>query len=111
RETLADPRYAAEEIGDIYASALHMTLARVLRNQGRYAEALPLAMTAQQASARVMGGKSWQALVQLSTVASIQSRGGDCPAALVSMRTVHAGMVESFGAEAQGTLVEAGNLA
>ena len=111
RETLADPRYAAEKIGDIYASALHMNLARVLRNQGRYAEALPLAMTAQQASARVMGDRSWQALVQLSTVASIQSRGGDCPAALASMRAVHAGMVESFGADAQGTLVEAGNLA
>lgn len=111
KETLADPRYAAEKIGDIYVSAMKLNLARVLRNQGKFNDALPLAMSAQQASARVMGDKSWQALVQLSTVADIQSRAGNCPAALANMRKVHSGMVESFGADSQGTLVEAGNLA
>ncbi len=111
KETLADPRYEAAKIGDIYVSAMQSNLGRVLRNRGKYAEALPMAMAAQQASARVMGEKSWQALVQLSTVASIHNRAGNCPASLEAMRRVHAGMVESFGADKQGTLVEAGNLA
>ena len=111
QETLADSRYSASKIGEVYVSAMQLNLARVLRNQGKYAEALPMAIAAQETSARVMGEKSWQALVQLSTVAGIHFRAGNCQASLMAMRKVHAGMVESFGADKQGTLVEAGNLA
>ncbi|WP_271679941.1 protein kinase domain-containing protein [Thermomonas mangrovi] len=111
RETLDDPNYAPAKIGETYASAMQFNLARVLRNQGNYKDALPLAINAQRISAKVMGEKSWQSLVQLSGVANIYDRAGNCPAALAAFRTVHAGMVESFGAEKQGTLVEAGNLA
>lgn len=111
RETLDDPNYAPARIGETYASAMQFNLARVLRNQGNYEDALPLAINAQRTSARVMGEKSWQSLVQLSGVANIHDRAGNCPAALAAFRTVHAGMVESFGAGKQGTLVEAGNLA
>ncbi len=111
KETLGDPRFDAGTVGEVYVSALRLNLARALRNQGKYAEALPLAQAAQQASVRVMGEKSWQALVQLSTVASIHDGVGDCPSALAAMRRVYAGMVESFGETKAGTLVEAGNLA
>jgi len=110
-ETLDDPSYAPARIGETYFSAMQFNLARALRNQGKYGDALPIAIAAQRASARVMGEKSWQALVQLSGVANIQDRAGNCPAALAAYRKVHAGMVTSFGAEKQGTLVEAGNLA
>ncbi|WP_442683138.1 protein kinase domain-containing protein [Stenotrophomonas sp. JC08] len=111
KESLDDPRFDVATIGEVYLSALRLNLARALRNQGKYAEALPLAQAAQQASVRVMGENSWQALVQLSTIASILDGAGDCPSALAAMRRVHAGMVESFGEAKQGTLVEAGNLA
>lgn len=109
--TLADPFFGAEHIGDTHVSALNLNLARGLRNLGRYAEALPLAVTAAAASERVYGPDEYQTLVQKSAVARIQMLGGDCAGALQTMRAVRKGMVDSYGIDKQATQVETGNLA
>lgn len=88
-----------------------MNLARVLRNKGRYDEALPLAEAAAATTEKMMGANEYQTLVQLSTVANIQHRAGDCEKGLVIMRRVVTGMTDHFGAEKQATIVETGNLA
>lgn len=111
RETLGDPNFASKYIGETYHSALRMNLARVLRNKGRYDEALPLAEAAAATTEKMMGANEYQTLVQLSTVANIQHRAGDCEKGLVIMRRVVTGMTDHFGAEKQATIVETGNLA
>lgn len=111
RDTLADPRYDAARIGQTNAAALRVNLARALRNQGRFDEALPVARAAVQATESVMGPDQYQTLVQKSTLASIHYRAGDCPASLALMREVHAGMARNYGDQSRTTLVEAGNLA
>ena len=111
RATLAEPKFAADNVGETHVAALQLNLARGLRNLGRYDEALPLAKAAAATSERIDGPNAYQTLVQLSTVARIQDMGGDCPSALETMRRVRKGMAENFGAEKQATLVETGNLA
>ena len=111
RETLGNPHFEGKYIGETYLSALRMNLARVLRNKGRYNEALPLAESAVAATEKVMGPNQYQTLVQLSTVANIHDRAGDCKKGLAIMRRVVAGMREHFGAGKQATIVETGNLA
>lgn len=111
RETLGNPLFDAKYIGETYLSALHLNLARVLRNKGLYDEALPLAEAAAAATERMMGPNEYQTLVQLSTVADIHHRAGDCAKGIVLMHRVVAGMKEHFGADKQATIVETGNLA
>lgn len=111
RETLADTRFGEKYIGATYLSALRLNLARALRNKGRYDEALPLAEAAVAATERQLGPNEYQTLVQLSTVANIHDRAGDCRRGLEIMRRVVAGMREHFGADKQATIVETGNLA
>ncbi|TXH65324.1 MAG: tetratricopeptide repeat protein [Thermomonas sp.] len=111
RETLADLRFDVRYIGETYLSALRLNLARVLRNQGRYAEALPLAEAAAAATEKLMGPNEYQTLVQLSTVANIHDRAGDCKKGLGIMRRVAAGMAANYGPDKQATIVEIGNLA
>ena len=111
RETLADPRFDVRYIGATYLSALRLNMARTLRNQGRYGEALPLAEAAAAATEKQMGPNEYQTLVQLSTVANIHDRAGDCKTGLGIMRRVAAGMAANFGPEKQATIVETGNLA
>lgn len=111
RDTLADPHFDAKYIGETYLSALRLNLARTLRNKGRYDEALPLAEAAAAATEKLMGPNEYQTLVQLSTVANIHDRAGDCKKGLEIMRRVATGMAENFGRDKQATIVETGNLA
>lgn len=111
QQTLADPAFAPERIGEVYVSALRMNLARVYRTQGRFAEALSSAEMAVAATEKVSGPDSYQAFVQTSMLSSIHYRMGDCPTALHLMRHVHSGMAANFGADGRATLVEGGNLA
>lgn len=110
RGMLADPLLGAGQVGETRVASVQMTLARALRNQGKYAEALPLAQAAAAASDKVYGPDHYQTLVQRSTVASIHDMAGDCPAALPIQRDVARRMAARYGDDKQATLVELGNL-
>lgn len=107
---LADPLLAPARIGEATVAGYQATLARALRNDARYAQALPLAQQAVATSARVLGQDDYLTLTRLSIVASIQDRAGDCAGSLATMRTVRARMAARYGADRQFTLVETGNL-
>lgn len=110
RGMLADPLLGARQVGETRVATVQMNLARALRNQGDYAEALPLAQAAAEASNKVYGPDNYQTLVQRSTVASIHDMAGDCPAALPIQRDVARRMAARYGDDKQATLVELGNL-
>lgn len=110
RAILADPLFAPSRIGERKAAGLRIMLARALRNLGRYAEALPLARSAAEATGRILGPDDYSTLIQLSTVASILDYAGDCPGALEIARTVRTRMAARYGEDRQATLVETGNL-
>lgn len=107
---LDEPMFAPERVGEGRRAALQVLMARALRNQGRYDEALPLARAAAETTERLSGPDNHATLTQLSLLASIQDYAGDCTGALSIMRTVRARMAAVFGENRQGTLVETGNL-
>lgn len=107
---LTDPLLSTERVGENRVAAQRILLARALRNQGRYAEALPLAQQAATITEKLSGPDAYATLTQLSLVASIHDYAGDCPKALGLMRTVRTRMAERYGETRQGTLVETGNL-
>ncbi|MDQ2702178.1 MAG: winged helix-turn-helix domain-containing protein [Pseudomonadota bacterium] len=107
---LADPLLDPERVGESQVAAYQGLLARALRNQGRHREALPLAQAAAATMDKVFGSGNYQAIVQLSLVASIHQGAGDCTAALAAQRTVRERMAGSYGEDRQATLVETGNL-
>ncbi|MDO5610140.1 MAG: tetratricopeptide repeat protein [Pseudomonadota bacterium] len=107
---LADPLLDASRIGESAHAGHQIMLARALRNQGQYAQALALAAQASATSERVLGADHYSTLIQLSTLASIHDASGDCPEALAVARTVRQRMADRYGAHQQGTLVETGNL-
>ena len=110
RAMLADPLLDAKQVGDTRIASVRMNLARALRNQGKFGEALPLARSAAGTSERVFGADHYQTLIQRSTVADILDTMGNCPDALPIQRDVARRMAARFGETKQGTLIETGNL-
>jgi len=110
RAMLSDPLLDPARVGESQVAAYRALLARALRNQGRNAEALPLAQAAAATMDKVFGPDNYQAIVHLSLVASIHQGAGDCPAALAVQRTVRERMAARYGEDRQATLVETGNL-
>lgn len=110
RAMLAEPLFAIERVGEGRRAALQVLLARALRNQGSYDEALPIAVSAAETTERLYGPDNYSTLTQLSLVASIKDYSGDCSGGLALMRTVRGRMVATLGENRQGTLVETGNL-
>jgi len=110
RSILADPLFARDRIGETLVANVQMNLARALRNQGKYGEALPLAEAAAATSEKVYGPDNYQTLVQRSTIASIHDMADNCPAALPIQRDVTRRMAARYGEDKQATLVEIGNL-
>jgi len=111
RSMLSDPLFNTPQVGQTRHSILQMDLARTLRNQGRHADALPLAEAAAATSEKVYGPDSYQTLVQRSTIASIHAAAGDCPAALRIQREVARRMAARYGQDKQASLIELGNQA
>ncbi|MGB3393709.1 MAG: winged helix-turn-helix domain-containing protein [Stenotrophomonas sp.] len=107
---LADPLLDVKEIGESHIASIQMNLARALRNQGKYSQALPLAEAAATTSGKIFGPDNYQTLVQRSTVASIHDMADNCPAAVPIQRDVMQRMSARYGEEIQATLVEIGNL-
>lgn len=110
RGILTDPLLDVRQVGETRIASVQMNLARALRSQGNYAEALPLAQASAAASEKIYGPDNYQTLVQRSTVASIHDMAGNCPAALLIQRDVARRMAARYGENKQATLVETGNL-
>lgn len=110
RATLADPLIDANRVGGSRIASLRVILARALRNQGRFDEALPVAKAALEVTERLSGADDYQTLVQMSLVASIHEQAGRCVDALEIMRVVRTRMAARYGEDKQATLVETGNL-
>jgi non-specific serine/threonine protein kinase len=110
REQEADPLLAPERIGSVSVALLQSAAASALNDIGRPADALPLALSAAEASRRFLGPDDYLTLLQSSAVARIRQALGDCRAALPLARDVRDHMARRFGEDMQATLIETGNL-
>lgn len=110
RAMLADPLLSPQDVGEVSFAGVQMGLARALRNQRLYADALPLARAAAAATESVLGADNYQTLVQRSTLADILDLSGDCRSALPIQRDVARRMALRYGEDMQGALIETGNL-
>jgi eukaryotic-like serine/threonine-protein kinase len=110
RALLAEPVMTAARVGEGTIAAQHAVLARALRAQSRYEEALALAESAATVYERIHGGDAYLTLITWSLVASIHDAGDNCDAALQIARRVDARMHAVFGPANQAALIERGNL-
>jgi eukaryotic-like serine/threonine-protein kinase len=110
RALLADPMLTPERVGRGVIAAQRSVLARALRNQGRYAEALGLAKSAAQDYEEIHGERAYLTIITWSLVASILDADDQCDAALPVARDVDARMQAAFGERNQAALIERGNL-
>lgn len=110
RGLLGDPMMSPQRVGRGVIAAQHSLLARALRSQGRYEEALGLAREAAAEYEALHGENAYHTIITWSLVASILDAGGDCPAALVLARDVDQRMQATLGERNQAALIERGNL-
>lgn len=110
RALLAEPEMTPQRVGEGTIAAQHAVLARALRAQSRYDEALGLGESAAKVYERIHGPDAYLTLITWSLVSSIHDAGGNCPAALPIARRVDARMHAVFGPANQAALVERGNL-
>jgi eukaryotic-like serine/threonine-protein kinase len=110
RALLADPMLAPERVGRGVIAAQRSVLARALRNQGRYDEALGLAESAAREYEEIHGERAYLTIITWSLVASILDADDQCDAALPVARDVDARMQAAFGERNQAALIERGNL-
>lgn len=105
----ADPLLAPARTGKVSVALLQSVMAGALDDAGRHAEALPLALSAAETSARFLGPDDYLTLVQRASVATIQHGLGRCEVALAIARDVRDRMARRFGEQMQATLIQAGN--
>lgn len=110
RALLADPMVTPERVGRGVIAGQRSVLARALRNQGRYAEALGLAESAARDYEDIHGERAYLTIITWSLVASILDADDRCDAALPVARDVDARMQAAFGERNQAALIERGNL-
>jgi eukaryotic-like serine/threonine-protein kinase len=110
RALLTDPMLAPERVGRGVIAAQRSVLARALRNQGRYAEALGLAESAARDYEELHGERAYLTIITWSLVASILDADEQCDAALLVARDVDARMQAAVGERNQAALIERGNL-
>jgi len=110
REMLGDPLLDAKQVGEGHIANVQMDLARALRNQGKYDEALKMAVTAADTSERIFGADHYNTLTKRSTVANIHDLMDDCPGALPIQRNVAQRMNARYGKDKTASLIETGNL-
>ncbi|PKM00796.1 MAG: serine/threonine protein kinase, partial [Gammaproteobacteria bacterium HGW-Gammaproteobacteria-7] len=82
RDLLGDPMMQPQRVGRGVIAAQHSLLARALRSQGRYEEAVALAQKAAGEYQALHGEDAYHTIITWSLVASILDASGDCPAAL-----------------------------
>ena len=111
RQLLADPMMTPQRVGRGVIAAQNSILARALRSQRRFAEALELAREAAREYEALHGERAYLSIISWSLVASILDAGGDCPAALQLSRQVDDRMQSVFGERNQAALIERGNRA
>jgi eukaryotic-like serine/threonine-protein kinase len=110
RGLLAEAMMTPQRVGEGTLAAQHAVLARALRAQSRYDEALALAESAAEVYERIHGDSAYLTLITWSLVSSIQDGGGRCQLALPIARRVDARMHAVLGAANQAALIERGNL-
>ena len=110
RELLAHPMMTPQRVGKGVLAAQRAVLARALRAQGRYPEALELAESAAIDYEAIHGENAYHTLITWSLVTSILDAGGDCEAALPLARQVDQRMMATLGEGSQAALIERGNL-
>lgn len=105
-----DPLLAASRSGRVQAAADHLLLARILRQQGRHADALNEARDGLDAYEATLGPDHRTTLVALSTVASIHAELEQCAPALEAAREVVERMRRIGPTDSPTLLIEVGNL-
>lgn len=105
-----DPLLAASRSGRVHAAADHLLLSRILRQQGRHAEALSEARDGLAAYEATLGPDHRTTLVALSTVASIHAELEQCAPALQAAREVVERMRRAGPDDSPTLLIEVGNL-
>ncbi len=110
RALLADPMLTPERVGRGVIAGQRSVLARALRNQSRYSEALELAESAARDFEDIHGKRAYLTIITWSLVASILDADDRCEAALPVARDVDARMQAAFGERNQAALIERGNL-
>jgi eukaryotic-like serine/threonine-protein kinase len=110
RALLADPMMTPQRVGRGVVAGQRSVLARALRNQGRYSEALGLAESAARDYDEIHGERAYLTIITWSLVASILDANGQCDAALPVARDVDGRMQAVFGERNQAALIERGNL-
>jgi eukaryotic-like serine/threonine-protein kinase len=110
RALLADPMLTPERVGRGVIAAQRSVLARALRSQGHYPEALGLAESAARDYEAIHGARAYLTIITWSLVASILDANDQCDAALPVARDVDVRMQAAFGERNQAALIERGNL-
>jgi len=111
RQTLSDPRFTQETLGDGLINSLRSLLAQILSGQGKYSEAIVLAQKVALTEEERLGKDARTTIINWERVAKIHAAADDCVLALEIRRRIWEIGVAKHGLADRSNLSNGANLA